>query len=211
MSGRLEIHGPNLTAEQVRRLVAHVNKSAETLGYSLSVLFNRRGWLALGYADWSSFAAVEFQSARDSLSRAGRRMAVIEAAQEGMSGNAIATALGISAMTVSRDLADAGVRRETVIDEHGNEQDVAGRGRRPKTRPGRGKASSDRAEPAFPVAAFRTTLRRVGANLDSVDTGTMRTVLRDALRLLEQWEAAVGLADMRELIGTDEEGESTGR
>jgi hypothetical protein len=208
MSGRLEIHGPNLTAEQVRRLVTHVNKSVETLGYSLSVLFNRRGWLALGYADWSSFCAVEFQSARDSLSRAGRRMAVIEAAQEGMSGNAIATALGISAMTVSRDLAEAGVRRETVIDEHGNEQDVAGRGRRPGRRgPGRGKASSDRAEPAFPVAAFRTTLRRVGANLDSVDTATMRTVLRDALRLLEQWEAAVGLADMRELIGTDEEEE----
>ena len=205
MSGRLELHGPNLTADQVRRLVAHVNKSAETLGNSLAVLFNRRGWLALGYPDWASFAEHEFRPARDSLSRTARRMAVIEAAQEGMSGNAIAAALGISAMTVSRDLAESGVQRHTVIDEHGTEQDVSGRGRHPKRG---GKASSDRSEPAFPVAAFRTTLRRVGANLDSVDRETMRTVLRDMLRLLEQWDAAVGLAEMQQTIGTDEEGES---
>ena len=197
MSGRLETQGPNLTAEQVGRLVGYVNKSAETLGNSLAVLFNRRGWLALGYPDWSSFAEQEFRPARDSLSRAARRMAVIEAAQEGMSGNAIAIALGVSAMTVSRDLTEAGVERHTVINEHGVEQDVSARGQHPRRAP---KASSDRSAPAFPVAAFRTTTRRI-VNVDTATPETMRAVLRDIMRLQEQWDAAVGLAELEQVTG----------
>lgn len=85
-----------------------------SMAYELLIsAYKARAWEPLDYESWDAYCAAEFGKARMvRLSRQDRQAIVSAMAGEGMSTRVIASGLGVSAMTVSRDL-DSGVTSDT--------------------------------------------------------------------------------------------------
>lgn len=64
VSTRVDTKGPDLTADEARRLTAEAMGRIERLGEILLVLHERRGYIALGYKTWSSYVDKELDLSR---------------------------------------------------------------------------------------------------------------------------------------------------
>jgi hypothetical protein len=66
--------------------------------------YQGRIWLQLGYASWEAYCAERLSGFMPALDRGARRDAVVELRGAGMSTRAIGSALGVTDITVRRDL-----------------------------------------------------------------------------------------------------------
>lgn len=98
-----------LTAEQARALTDGIRARVADLLPLIKQAYEGRADQALGYATWHDYCMAELSGIRIPLT--DRPAAVAELRQNGMSTRAIGSALGVSAATVTRDL--AGVSSET--------------------------------------------------------------------------------------------------
>ncbi|MDV3134109.1 hypothetical protein [Mycobacterium sp. 29Ha] len=96
-----------LTKAAARALTDEIKRDAEVLWEKIAQAFTERAWAALGYPSWDGYCAAEFGSLRLRLPREERSEVVSSLADAGLSNRAIATATGISEMTVRREKAAA--------------------------------------------------------------------------------------------------------
>ena len=100
--------------DEAKRRVDRVKSGVERIWDDLVVLYRERAWSVLGYQSWDALCDSEFGGTRIALPRQQRREVVCDLRESGMSTRAIASAVGVSAMQVSRDLADPTVTKVTV-------------------------------------------------------------------------------------------------
>ena len=100
--------------DEAKRRVDRVKSGVERIWDDLVVLYRERAWSVLGYQSWDALCDAEFGGTRIALPRQQRQEVVCDLRESGMSTRAIASAVGVSAMQVSRDLADPTVTKVTV-------------------------------------------------------------------------------------------------
>lgn len=100
--------------DEAKRCVNRVKSGVERIWDDLVVLYQGRAWSVLGYQSWDALCDAEFGGTRIALPRHQRQEVVCDLRESGMSTRAIASAVGVSAMQVSRDLADSTVTKVTV-------------------------------------------------------------------------------------------------
>lgn len=100
--------------DEAKRRVDRVKSGVERIWDDLVVLYRERAWSVLGYQSWDALCDAEFGGTRIALPRQERQAVVCDLRESGMSTRAIASAVGVSAMQVSRDLADPTVTKVTV-------------------------------------------------------------------------------------------------
>ncbi|MCL6423870.1 hypothetical protein Bequi_10850 [Brachybacterium sp. JHP9] len=109
----------HLGAEHARQLIDQINdqfgravekaaelqREQEALDSLVTLAYNGRAWIALGYASWDEMCKVEFSAARVIADIGERRAHVESLIAEGLSARAIGAVLSIDQRTVRRDLA----------------------------------------------------------------------------------------------------------
>lgn len=104
---------PDLTADEAEAVTGRIRRWVNDFPISDVVLaFRGRVWVALSYDSWAEWCECELGGLK--LPAPKRREVVAELTGAGMSGEAIADALDVSSMTVSRDRALTNVRPENV-------------------------------------------------------------------------------------------------
>lgn len=105
--------------DEAKRRVDRVKSGVERIWDDLVVLYRERAWFVLGYESWDALCDAEFGGTRIALPRQQRQEVVCDLRDSGMSTRAIASAIGISNATVSRDLdstvTDVTVDRPTAV------------------------------------------------------------------------------------------------
>jgi hypothetical protein len=200
-----EMQHPLMTKKESDRKIHNVNKSAEFMVQNLVDLYEGRAWVRQGYQNWAELCDARLAPARASISRLSRKAKAIELAQEGMSGEAIAGALGVSAMTVSRDLTEADVHRDEVMGLDGRRQ-TPNQGRK-------GRRRKRTKLPEFPVdtvvgyllGAAHLVEHRAVRDLSIDELRQVAIRYQDALQVVRQWQAAVGLAEAVTVIEADDD------
>jgi len=90
---------------EARELTASIRQVGESMWELVQTAYRGRAWAALGYESWDAYCSTEFAATRLALPREDRQEVVQSLRETGMSTRAIAAATGVSAMTVSTDLA----------------------------------------------------------------------------------------------------------
>ena len=93
----------NLT-RQIQALLGEASKSLENASDLIREAYDRRAWAALGYDSWEDYCTAELGTPLLRLGRAVRQRLVGKLTSGGMSNRSVASALGISEITVRRDL-----------------------------------------------------------------------------------------------------------
>jgi hypothetical protein len=93
-----------LEIEDAKRRLDRVKSGVERIWDDLVALYKGRAWLALGYSSWDALCDAELDGARIALPISERREVVAEMRSQGMSTRAIASAVGVSHMTIHTDL-----------------------------------------------------------------------------------------------------------
>jgi hypothetical protein len=104
-----------LTEVEAREITNDIRRTTGVLWSQVAKAYQGRAWAALGYDSWDAYCDTEFDGARLKLPREERTMVVASLADAGMSNKAIAAAVGVTAMTVGRDM--AGVTNVTPDDD----------------------------------------------------------------------------------------------
>lgn len=89
---------------EARQRLERVKSGVERIWDDLVALYQGRAWLVLGYQSWEALCDSEFDGARIALPRQQRQEIVCDLREAGMSTRAIASAVGVTQMTVVRDL-----------------------------------------------------------------------------------------------------------
>lgn len=89
---------------EARQRLERVKSGVERIWDDLVALYQGRAWIVLGYASWESLCDAELDGARIALPRQQRQEVVCDLREAGMSTRAIASAVGVTQMTVVRDL-----------------------------------------------------------------------------------------------------------
>jgi hypothetical protein len=103
-----EVVGSDLTAEEARALTDGIRRSLASVWPMVIEAYQRRAWLALGYASWEIYCDQELAGMRPAIERDQRREAVGQMREAGMSQRAIAGAVGVNHTTVGDDLKAGG-------------------------------------------------------------------------------------------------------
>jgi hypothetical protein len=90
--------------DEAKRRVDRVKSGVERIWDDLVVLYRERAWSILGYHSWDALCDAEFGGTRIALPRQQRQEVVCDLRESGMSTRAIASAVGVTDMTVRRDL-----------------------------------------------------------------------------------------------------------
>lgn len=90
--------------DEAKRRVDRVKSGVERIWDDLVVLYRERAWSVLGYQSWDALCDAEFGGTRIALPRQQRQEVVCDLRESGMSTRAIASAVGVTDMTVRRDL-----------------------------------------------------------------------------------------------------------
>ena len=93
-----------LELEEVRVRLDRVKSGVERIWDDMVALYQGRAWIALGYSSWDALCDTELGGARIALPRQQRQEVVCDLRESGMSTRAIASAVGVTDMTVRRDL-----------------------------------------------------------------------------------------------------------
>ncbi len=92
----------DLGVDDARDRCDRIKKMVSIVADDIAVLFEGRGWLALGYTSWAELCRVEFEGVQ--LAPGRRREVVADLRESGLSVRAIAAATGTTKSTIDRDL-----------------------------------------------------------------------------------------------------------
>lgn len=95
----------NLAAVEARAITDRIKATISDAWDLIEQAYATRVWDALGYDSWDHYCLTEFGTTRLRLPRDERREVIVSMREIGMSTRAIASATGLSHMTVARDLA----------------------------------------------------------------------------------------------------------
>jgi predicted XRE-type DNA-binding protein len=94
------------TQAEARALTDQIKTHIETAWTLIKRAYLEGAWYVLGYSSWDAYYAAEFTAPQLRIPRNERREIVASLADAGMSQRDIATATGLSQMTVSRSLSE---------------------------------------------------------------------------------------------------------
>lgn len=100
-------HQIDLTPEEARTLLNQWRTTEYDQTERITLLYDGRAWLALGYETWDSMCDTEIRPHQVKLEREERQAQVFQLRSKGMSTRQIGSALGVGKGTVDRDLATA--------------------------------------------------------------------------------------------------------
>lgn len=92
------------SAEEARRRADRIKVGVEAVWQLIVEAYQKRDWVALGYASWDDYTTREFGTSRIKLPREERQEVVQSLRDAGLSTRAIAAATGVDRKTVRRDL-----------------------------------------------------------------------------------------------------------
>jgi hypothetical protein len=106
-----ESHPLDMSPEQRRDII---RRGLEDLLPIVAAAYQARDWEHFGYASWDDYLSHEFGGPLRVSARNERQLAVVELRQAGMSTRAIAASVGVSDITVRRDLESATATNDAV-------------------------------------------------------------------------------------------------
>lgn len=103
----------SFSPQEARALTDKIKVAVEGTWQLIEQAYTLRAWASLGYRSWDDYCQREFGTSRLRLPREERQEVVASLRESGLSIRAIASATGLSHMTVGRDL--AGVTNVPVV------------------------------------------------------------------------------------------------
>jgi hypothetical protein len=103
-------------SDEAREITDRIKTHLDDIWELIKLTYNRRAWIALGYASWDDYTATEFDTSHLRVPLEEHGSVVSSLSAKGMSTRAIAAATGMSKDTVHRALQkeEATVSDETV-------------------------------------------------------------------------------------------------
>lgn len=93
-----------LDRDEAKQRLERVKSGVERIWDDLVVLYQGRAWQVLGYQSWDALCDAEFGGTRIALPRQQRQEIVCDMREAGLSTRAIASAIGVTHVTVQHDL-----------------------------------------------------------------------------------------------------------
>ena len=173
-----------ISKTRATKLVREIRKTLTELAPTVAELFEGRGWVALGYADWSTLIREEFGGPL-MLPKPERAEAVAVLSESGMSNRAIADTLGVTEITVRRDSTATNVAVDEprkVVGKDGKTRTYTGK----RTRPGKTTKAEPEPDIATPTnieeaLAHVYALREYAQNADDVGTYLRANIIEATL------------------------------
>lgn len=142
-----EIDTTPLTAEEAQGLTDRLRKALNFSAETVTTMYFRRGWAALGYDNWDDYCETEFGASRIRLPRETRQEMVTSLHQQGMSIRAISAATGHSKNTVMKDVSQSGTPAKPPVTDLITGDDLDALNVPPATTTGKDGKSYPRPEP----------------------------------------------------------------